>query len=378
MKLYVDEEYRTGLGTGFYNRVEELGRLERLLDGFRIVIVYGPRGVGKSELVRYWLHRAGRGKGVTAVHLDARRLGGRELVEALEAWTPGFDAGTLVKRLLEMLGELGEYAPLVRLVPRVFETAARLARTSRSTRIVVFIDEFHMLPRPYVQSPLDDLEALAGLLVKDERYSRMSIVVTVSEGFAATDYAVSKLHGYSTAWMLVEHLDKAHFRALYEEYRGRRGCRLGADIVAGLVGGTPGALPELCSLDESGVIEAWIPVRVNEVEMGLSNARKTLCSSRVAGCSISPQELICMARRVMSEEVKPLEEPELHELGQVLTRFNIVYPVYPRGRGGIRYKPSYPVYRTIVELGCRRGARSLLELDPREVYEEAVRRAEKV
>ncbi len=374
MPLFVDREYRTGLGTGFYDRVEGLALLEKLLDNFRVVIVYGPRGVGKSELVRYWLHKVGQGRSVAVVHLDARRLGGRETVEILEAWAPGFDAKSLLEKLLEALGE---YVPLIRIVPRVFETISRLIGASKSTRIILFIDEFHMLPRPPTYTALDDLEALAGLLVKEERYSKMSVVLTVSEGFAATDYALSKLRGYSTAWMLVEHLDEAHFRGLYGEYREARGCRLDAEAVLRLVGGTPGALPELCGFDKSSVVEMWIPVRINEVEMGLSGVRKTLCQSTSADCSITPHKLICMAYELIHSEVKPLEEPLLHELGQALTRFNIVYPVYPRGRGGIRYKPCYPVYRAIVELGCRRGASSLLELDPREVYEWAVERGEK-
>ena len=374
MPLFVDREYRTGLGTGFYDRVEGLALLEKLLDNFRVVIVYGPRGVGKSELVRYWLHKVGQGRSVAVVHLDARRLGGRETVEILEAWAPGFDAKSLLEKLLEALGE---YVPLIRIVPRVFETISRLIGASKSTRIILFIDEFHMLPRPPTYTAPDDLEALAGLLVKEERYSKMSVVLTVSEGFAATDYALSKLRGYSTAWMLVEHLDEAHFRSLYNEYREARGCRLDAEAVLRLVGGTPGALPELCGFDKSSVVEMWIPVRINEVEMGLSGVRKTLCQSTSADCSITPHKLICMAYELIHSEVKPLEEPLLHELGQALTRFNIVYPVYPRGRGGIRYKPCYPVYRAIVELGCRRGASSLLELDPREVYEWAVERGEK-
>ena len=70
MGIFVDREHRTSLGVCFYDRVSELAELKRLLKVFRTVIIYGPRNVGKSELVRYWLHR----KSVDAVIIDARLL----------------------------------------------------------------------------------------------------------------------------------------------------------------------------------------------------------------------------------------------------------------------------------------------------------------
>jgi polynucleotide 5'-kinase involved in rRNA processing len=52
--ISVDERYRTGLGTAFYDRLEELEALPRLVNGFRIAVIYGPCNAGKSELARYW------------------------------------------------------------------------------------------------------------------------------------------------------------------------------------------------------------------------------------------------------------------------------------------------------------------------------------
>ena len=39
--------------------MRELGELDKLASRFSTVIVYGPRGVGKSELTRYWISKRG-------------------------------------------------------------------------------------------------------------------------------------------------------------------------------------------------------------------------------------------------------------------------------------------------------------------------------
>lgn len=379
--MYVDRDYRTGLGTGFYDRVAELERLDELLysRGARVVVVYGPRGVGKSELVRYWLwgRRRGPRDRMAVVHVDARRLRGRRVAEALEARGLTVDVRELAERLLDVSDE--ESAGLLQVAYRVIDVLVDVIRERASRRIVFFIDEFHLLPRytrggspesKYLDA-LDDLEALAGLLAKEPRYSNASIVLTVSEGFAATDLARSKLRGYSAAWMLAEHLDAEHFRALYEEYAGLEGCRLGVDELLGLVGGTPGYLPELCPLDRGSVVEEYVSAWIAEVETGLSRARSRL-SSEVFRRELGPREVIRLAYELLSRDVAPLREPHLHILGQTLTVYNVVYPVYPRGRSGIRYKPQYPVYRAAIELGYREGVETLLELDPYRVYREAV------
>ncbi|NOZ88585.1 MAG: hypothetical protein GXO15_01525, partial [Crenarchaeota archaeon] len=75
--LYVDEGYRTGLGVSFYDRLRELEALEEALRAARLIIVYGPRNVGKSELVRYWARRRrGGGRSVLAVRGDLARAAG--------------------------------------------------------------------------------------------------------------------------------------------------------------------------------------------------------------------------------------------------------------------------------------------------------------
>ncbi|MCE4610669.1 MAG: ATP-binding protein [Desulfurococcales archaeon] len=110
--IYVDQGYKTALGTAFYDRVPELGRLEALIGGVRTVVVYGPRGVGKSELARYLAVRRLR---VRSLLVDSRR---RRLEDLL-----GFSSGE--RRLLESIegllsSALGLPRGLVGLVEEVY------------------------------------------------------------------------------------------------------------------------------------------------------------------------------------------------------------------------------------------------------------------
>ncbi len=43
--FYVDREYRTMLGTSFYDRVDELKELKKILEqsSYTTIVVYGPR-----------------------------------------------------------------------------------------------------------------------------------------------------------------------------------------------------------------------------------------------------------------------------------------------------------------------------------------------
>ena len=81
----MDRGYRTGLGASFYDRVGELELLGGLLEARRTIVVYGPRNVGKSELVRY--HASKRSRGEAYLIADARRwAAGRPGLEPPSVW----------------------------------------------------------------------------------------------------------------------------------------------------------------------------------------------------------------------------------------------------------------------------------------------------
>lgn len=184
-----------------------------------------------------------------------------------------------------------------------------------------------------------DLEALAHILAKDQR-GGLRLVLTVSEGFVAAGEVLARLHGYSAKLMLMEGMDPAHYHALYEEYRGSRGCRVGFNTVYWVAGGAPGYLPQLCQ-GEDLVLE-FIEESKNALEAGLEGVRERLPPGQrgVAG-GLEPAQIVKLALRVAGgEAVKPLEEPLLYRVGLLLTEYNIVYPSYEAGR--LRFKPQLP------------------------------------
>ncbi len=176
---YVDHSYRTLLGTAFYDRVSELEVLGRLMVSHRLLVVYGPRNVGKSELVRYFLRT--RYRSGAAVIVDARRMRTRSLEERMGAIS--FVAETrqeLAKRMKEALIEaLGPHLGIIDLVIRI-EEALRDA-LARLKAVLVFVDEFHELPgytKASYEEALEDLRSLAGLLSKPGMKARVVVTVT--------------------------------------------------------------------------------------------------------------------------------------------------------------------------------------------------------
>ena len=365
-RVYADKSYETMLGTAFYDRLGEIGELEALLAKRRLVIVYGPRNVGKSELARYYFSRRGR----SAVIVDARRLRVESVEERARTITP---LGKVPERILDIVRKVVASYPRLRILDIVIDVALVLGSMAKgSTGLVLLIDEFHELPgyiRGAREEALGDLESLAALLSKNNYGIR--VVATVSEGFVSTVDAIQRLEGYSTGWLLVEHLDWPHFSMLYGEYSERHGCTLAGLEVYSLVGGTPGSIPDLCQLSREELVDLKIRrLWASIVEGALSRARGRLWAE---GARMEPGELISAALRVLREPVRPLEDPILYMLGEALVEYNVAYARL--GGDGIRFLHQYPVYQVLLEVAAEEGAGSLLGLDPWKVYRRALEKA---
>ncbi len=338
--VFVDRGYKTSLGTAFYDRLADLDKLAKLLGGVRTVIVYGPRNVGKSELARYAAMRRLKARSVL---VDSRRRS----LNALLGFSS--DDEILLKKAGELLAaSMGLPRGLVGIIDEV------LSRISQPQLIIV--DELHLLFEGDLERALSSLEASAGLLAK-EGSGRPRLIVTVSEGFFATARAVSRLLGYSTAFMLVEPMDVQAFEALYDEYKRLYGCKVGLEAMLALSGPLPGYLPDLCGRSEDLLAE-WIAGEARKVYSALHEAAVK------AGLSVDN------ARKAASRLLRgePAEDPALLALGEALVEHNIAYPCPATPP---IYLPQLPVYEVLVE--TKNSA-----LDPRSVVKalkaEALRR----
>ncbi len=351
--VFLDPGYRTDLGVPFHDRLSELGELGGAVAAYRLVVVYGPRNVGKSELARYWGRRRS-GLPVVYVQADLLRASGglealRVLAEPLGARLAGLVLEALRRRRLMELG-------LAALAHAAYEALRRLGG-----ELVILVDEFHLLPAYQSRGEaLRDLEALAHFLAKAG--GGLRVVATVSEGLAATWEAAARLHGYQARLLLVEEMEGDAFKALYEAYRDARGCTAPLSLVEGLAGRSPGYLPHLCHDPQAP--QLFVEDSKRLLEEALAKARRTLPGSP------GPRELVRLALRAMSPEgVRPLEEPLLHELGKLLSDSNIAYPKQEPDR--ITYRPQAPVYTAILQEAADKGYTSVMKVDAQKILERA-------
>jgi len=336
----VDRDYRTALGTGFYDRDLELDSLEEKLQAVRTLIVYGPRNVGKSELVRYFLAKKLSGGRLArilrrAVIIDARLKHAEPYLGRV-----GVDALRLAERLLDALG-----APrgLVGLVEELASLAA--------LPLTVFIDEFHLLIRGSLEDALAELEAAAGALSKRGE-AKVRLVVSVSEGFFATSRAWRRLYGYSTSYMLVEPMNPQAFKPLYEEYRGKYGCNVDLNTFTRLAGTSPGYLVDLCP--RSGkLLEEWLRERLNHLDTSLHAA------AEAAG--IGHRESIHVAAQLLAG--RSIRDPRERRFIEKLVEENIAYPCIKQAR----YLPQLPLYAAAVEAAREAGLDDITQLAPEQL-----------
>jgi len=323
------------LGTSFYNRLCEVKRLGELLDALRTVIVYGPRNAGKSELVRYFVAKR---LGENIVHgvlvIDSRE---RRVQRHLGI---GHDVIGLVEEVLSSATGLprGLLGLLWELVNRVRKP------------LLLFIDEFHLLFGDNL-SALRELEAVAGFLAKQGR-EIARLVVTVSEGFFATIDSLSRLQGYSVGYLLVEPLGIKEFRALYEEYRAKYGCRIGLDAFVSLAGTSPGYLIDLCPRSRELLIE-WIAAELRRLGAVVDSVARAMGTTRDE------------AREVMARILggKTVSGPAERVIGEKLVEANIAYPCLYLPKPV--YLPQLPLYLVALEEKIEDDPEALLEARPR-------------
>ncbi len=356
MELYVDGSYRTSLGVGFYNRYRELQALDRYLKAHRTLIVYGPRNVGKSELMSYWIKKNSGGGFFLVV--DARE----KRVDSL-----GFNADKLkadFQRFREELTgivktHLEKKSSLIGMLLEIIDMVRDVIRQYLSKELIVFVDEFHLMPGYFggagsSRELMKDLEAVAGLLAKRSDINAR-FIATISEGFLVMDHELrSRLVGYSTGYFLVEEMDGAHFKALFDEYSGRWGCSVGYSGFISIVGGVPGYLRDICPRSRDD-LKTYILNMVGDFEYAISVIGKRM--------GIGSRRVIEMIYRLFVDGYPAQRDPDLYDAGRMLVERNIAYIKYTDR--GVVFRPQINLYRKIVELAYREGADSLMDLSSR-------------
>jgi len=359
--LLRDCSYVTGLNTCFYDRVSELGELERGFRWAHTIVLYGPRSSGKSELVRYYVSRR-LSSDVIAVVFDARRKRGTRFFESLGVEVVHLDESVALRALdaiLKILEGLRVHMPLDL---RALTHGARelykvlLSVVSSLSEVYVVVDEAHLLEER--GAFIRDLEAVAGALAKYRELSNIRLLVTSSEGFISTTDVYSRLRGYSEKFIAVEELDEEHFKMLYEEYCSKRGgCITPLNMVEAIAGRLPGYIAEVEWRARSGELESFIKVELKKLLRAIVEA------SLAEGVGLEQ-----LARKLVMAFEGSIR---YYEVGlralEVLIERNIVY------ERGLKVKPQLNLYARALKLAVEKGVTldSLAErgFDVRELLE---------
>jgi hypothetical protein len=347
--LLRDCSYVTGLNTCFYDRVSELGELERGFRWAHTIVLYGPRSSGKSELVRYYVSRR-LSSDVVAVVFDARRKRGTRFFESLGVEVVHLDESVALRALdaiLKILEGLRVHMPL---------DLRALGVVGGLSEVYVVVDEAHLLEER--GAFIRDLEAVAGALAKYRELSNIRLLVTSSEGFISTSYVYSRLRGYSEKFIAVEELDEEHFTMLYEEYCSKRGgCITPLNMVEAIAGRLPGYIAEVEWRARSGELESFIKVELEKLLGAMVEA------SLAEGVGLEQ-----LARKLVMAFEGSIR---YYEVGlralEVLIERNIVY------ERGLKVKPQLNLYARALKLAVEKGVTldSLAErgFDVRELLE---------
>jgi len=317
----VDDNYKTYSNTRFYNRKWEMNFLLNRVMNFSFIILYGPRNIGKSELLRF-LSFILKDSGWFIYYVDVREYLSRR---QLTIYPETIDHTVFLQSVLDIVG-------LPDRVLDLFEAGYRYAVERRACGVLWAFDEPHYLPnaRPF-------LEALVKRVLYSFHDRPLSVIISVSDGWFIVSDAMVSLLEYGAETLFVDELDPGSFRGLYSELSMVRKVVLDIDpdiLYSRYVGGNPGYLVELLNHGDLGRwgdrVEKVFLAKVNNITGSTEFSRREVLEYMAS----LPKEidLGCIGKR----EYRLLME---------LVKNNLVY--YDIMSVETLVKPQIPFYREL-------------------------------
>ncbi|MGB9730272.1 MAG: ATP-binding protein [Thermoprotei archaeon] len=335
--VFIDRNYRTGINVSFYDRVREVKKLEEYLDRYSTVIIYGPKGVGKSEIVRYFL----KTKNYPSVIIDAREENVKTLVEE------PLKLSDVVNKIASMLGESSW---IIKLHYVVYEIIDYFINRIAGENFMIVFDEFHLLSRDKNEA-VKDLISMAGFLAKNHKYKNFKVIVTASEGFITSYEVFSKIIGYNTTYMVIEEIDDEHFDALFEEYKQNNSINQRLGVIKNVVGKNPGLIREI---DDEEKLKNFIEHEKIKLTKALIRTYSEVFKVDYNDVFLKwkniemKDKMINLVLEFIGKKINPLLHPQFDLIGEKLCDHNILYPVFEKDR--IIYKPQIPLYLEILKI----------------------------
>lgn len=366
------DNYITRLGICFYGREKELEILEKIFSGEydpSLLIVYGPRRVGKSELLRYFTTtRSKKFRKVYSIYFDVKDRVGKILLGSIGVSVYGSSKTSadkilnLIKSLPEAsLSTLGSIAQALLEIADVGRDIARSLKISRYSKIFIIADEFHELSGysgSSVADRLKDLRTIAssisGTFNSEIPWSRIRAIVTVSEGYVfARDeenkYLWQRLMGYRADYLFVGEMDPKSFSDVLKNYCSLKKydedkCRELEELVISIAGRLPGWISDIDYYIKNNMLVDKVRENIKEFQdmmretalrhdLDLKTLAKKLYEAFTSGKDFSDLGI----------------EPSLLD---DLIKMNIVYrfPEKIYGLIGRALKPQIRLYETAIKL----------------------------
>jgi len=317
--VWLSGVYRTCIGTRFYDRREEVDKLRNWIKDGCYVVVWGPRNVGKSELLRYVARLLEKENWFT-YYVDVREYLANKVIQVL----PRSLEEEFVKAISSIIG-------LPDKLLTVFEYGVRYAIEKRASGVLWVVDE----PQ-YLNNMRAFLESLIKRTIYTYHEKPLSVVVCVSEGWFILSETLLSLINYGSRTMLVDWLGISDYKLFARELLELKKTSIEIDIETlydRYTGGVPGALVSITNIG----LSQWVK---NMKEHLLSTLRIV---SRKIGVDVAEvKEFIkSLPRRI--DYIKPSKESIIVE---ELTKHNILYfnPLEEKPL----VKIQLPVYKTIL------------------------------
>jgi len=236
-----NNDYKTIAGTKFYDRNMEVNFLINQINRSSYTIVWGPRNIGKSELLRYISWKLRRNN-IFTYYIDVRKYLSKKHIEIF------FNK----LNIKEIMSSLSNLIGIPNRILELFEIGVKIALEKKCNGILWIIDEPH-----YLSNAKPFLEASIKEVLYKFHEKPIPIIIVVSEGWFILSDITWSLINYGAKQLLVNWMDKKYFKAFTREIMEIRNANLNIDfndLYNNYVGGVPGAL---ISLIEYGLND-WI------------------------------------------------------------------------------------------------------------------------
>ncbi len=314
--MFIDREYRTLANVPFIDRVREYEWIRERIGKSSFIILWGPRNIGKSELLRYSSWRLSR-EGYIVYYIDFRR---EALSELLRVY--GVD---LESRLLNELYGLLRDSRFIRLV----EVGYNVLKSVWAKGVVYVFDEIQC-----VGSRMYFLESLIKQVLYAYHEKPLSVIISSSEGWFVANRLSWSLRDYGAYSLLLDEMDLEHTILFTREVCRVRSTRLSYDVKTlydKYTGGNPGYILELLSISD---LSEWVKRKREELI--------ELVNDVVIEEGIDRGKIYCFIASLPVRIDLVKASREQLELLKALLKHNIVY--YRHGVETI-VKPQLRVYK---------------------------------